>query len=70
MPRLRSGKVSQNLNKLETQISKHQNKGKASVQKVVQPLADQIPSDLLGAGSIWSSNVDSASIWIWIGPSN
>ena len=27
-------------------------------------------SDLLGAGSIWSSNVDSASIWIWIGPSN
>ena len=27
------------------------------------------PSDLLGAGSIWSSNVDSASMWIWIGPS-
>ena len=26
-------------------------------------------SDLLGAGSIWSSNVDSALIWIWIGPS-
>jgi hypothetical protein len=26
-------------------------------------------SDLLGAGSIWSSNVDSASMWIWIGPS-
>ena len=43
MPILRSGKVSQGLNKLETQISKHQNKGKTSVQKVVQPLADQIP---------------------------
>jgi hypothetical protein len=27
-------------------------------------------SDLLGAGSIWSSNVDSASTWIWIGPSD
>ena len=22
-----------------------------------------------GLGSIWSSNVDSASMWIWIGPS-
>ena len=43
MPVLRSGKMSQALNKLETQISKHQNKGKVSVQKVVQPLADQIP---------------------------
>jgi hypothetical protein len=43
MPILRSSKVSQSLNKLETQISKHQNTGKASVQKVVQPLADQIP---------------------------
>jgi len=43
MPILRSGKVSQGLNKLETQISKHQNKGKALVQNVVQPLADQIP---------------------------
>jgi hypothetical protein len=43
MPILRSGKVSQSLNKLKTQISKHQNTGKASVQKVVQPLADQIP---------------------------
>ena len=27
-------------------------------------------SDLLGAGSIWSSNVDSALMWVWIGPSN
>jgi len=120
MPTLRSGKMSQGLNKLETQISKHQNKGKASLQKVVKPLAGQIPpsnppnitsyitteqlpntaliaegstaqlpirvvssnsmdydlgeedalSDLLGAGSIWSSNVDSALMWIWIGPSD
>ena len=43
MPILCSSKTLQNLNELETQISKHQNKGKASVQKVVQPLADQIP---------------------------
>src|SRR6266702_4205655 len=43
MPTLRSGKMSQGLNKLETQISKHQNKGKASVQKVIKPLAGQIP---------------------------
>ena len=28
---------------LETQMPSHQNKGKALVQKVVQPLADQIP---------------------------
>jgi hypothetical protein len=27
-------------------------------------------SDLLGAGSIWASNVDSAFMWIWIGPSD
>ena len=43
MPTLHSGKMSQGLNKLKTQISKHQNKGKASVQKVVKPLAGQIP---------------------------
>ena len=47
MPILRSGKVSQGLNKLETQIPKHQNKGKALVQQVVQPLADQIPPSSL-----------------------
>jgi hypothetical protein len=47
MPILRSGKVLQGLNKLETQIPKHQNKGKASVQKMVQPLADQIPPSSL-----------------------
>ena len=29
-----------------------------------------LSSDLLEAVSIWSSNVDSASMWIWIGPSN
>ena len=29
-----------------------------------------LSSDLLEAGSIWSSNVDSASMWIWIGPSD
>ena len=44
MPILRSSKVSQSLNKLETQISKRQNKGKALVRKVVEPLADQAPS--------------------------
>ena len=27
-------------------------------------------SDLLGVGSIWSSNVDPALMWIWIGPSD
>ena len=43
MPVLRSGKVLQGLNKLETQISKYQNKGRLSVQKVVQPLAGKIP---------------------------
>ena len=31
---------------LETQISSDQNKGKALVQKVVQPLADQIPPNI------------------------
>ena len=36
-------KRSQGLNELETQILKRQNKGKAFVQKVVQPLADEIP---------------------------
>jgi hypothetical protein len=35
---------------------------------ILQP-TDPNTSDLLGAGSIWSSNVDSASMWIWIGPS-
>ena len=32
---------------LETQMPSHQNKGKALVQKVVQPLADQIPPSSL-----------------------
>ena len=27
-------------------------------------------SDLIGLGSIWSSSVDSNSMWIWIGPSD
>ena len=40
---LRSGKVSQSLNKPKTQISKRQNKVKAPVQKVVKPSAVQEP---------------------------
>ena len=43
MPILCFSKRSQGLNELETQILKRQNKGKAFVQKVVQPLADEIP---------------------------
>jgi len=40
---LRSGKVSQSLNKPKTQISKRQNKVKAPLQKVVKPSAVQEP---------------------------